>query len=121
MGHLEICQWYIKNTEISNSADNNRCTPLHDSAHGGQLETFKCLLDNGADLYSTDELGNTLIHFGAYSGSYKMCKLVIDICKGGIDINTKNCMAMAPIHVAVEEDDYDLQIVRLLWKKGAEF
>ena len=64
--------------EEASNRDDNGCTPLQDAAHGGQIETFRCLLDNGADsLFSANEFGVTTLHFAAIGGSYEICRLLV--------------------------------------------
>ena len=64
-GHLEICEWYIKNFGDVNNSDDSGWTALHFAVNVGQVEIFKYLMENGADLCLKDDLGQTSLHAAA--------------------------------------------------------
>ena len=62
-----------------------------------------------------DSAGYTALHYAARSGSYEICKLLLD-SKAKVNIKTRNCLSM-PLHRA----SYmcHTKIVELLLKNGA--
>jgi ankyrin repeat protein len=114
-GQLEICKWYTKNVGEVNNADNDGWTALHYAAD--QIEIFKDLLENGADLRLKNKRGQTVLHLAAELGSLKICKLIVEGHEG-IDINTNNIDGETPIHIAVENSE--LEVVKFLFYKGGD-
>ena len=73
---------------------------------------FDLLLKNGADIYSTDELGSSIIH-GMYN--IKLLKLCL---RSGIDVNSKDAYKNTPLHILAREEYLDA--IEYLLDNGAD-
>ena len=92
-------------------------TPLHTAVSSRNLEIVKILLQNGADVNTTDEDGFTPLHIAAYNGNLQMVKILLQN-GSGIFLDIKdNTNGRSALHVAVY--DGNLEIVRVLVEKGA--
>jgi ankyrin repeat protein len=75
------------------------------------------ILDNGYDVNTMDQWGNSAIHNSL--NSYKMTRLLID---RGIDVNAQkkvNTDQQSPLHIACISDS-EVRIVKLLLESGAD-
>lgn len=48
---------------LINAKDNAGCTPLHNAVIRGNYDMIDVLIENGADINTTDKLGNFLYNF----------------------------------------------------------
>ena len=62
-----------------NPGDEEGYTPLHAAAKGGQLETFKMIMDKaGTDINPSDNEGWTPLHAAATGDQRRMCEFIAD-------------------------------------------
>lgn len=61
--HIEAVKRLLNSNAGVNHADNNGKTPLMTAVAGGNLEIAELLLDNGADMNTTDNLGRTVTYY----------------------------------------------------------
>jgi len=65
--HPEIVEFLIQHgAKVDATTDNERNTPLHTAMLGGEIETLKLLLDNGADINARNKLGKTPLSEAKY-------------------------------------------------------
>ena len=79
-------------------------------------------MEKGADLYLKDAFGDNTLHFAARSGSYELCKFIVEVAKG-LDVNARNIgyyqiLRETPIFVAVSSGK--MEIVKFLFEKGGD-
>ncbi|MCP3659143.1 MAG: hypothetical protein GY830_02025, partial [Bacteroidetes bacterium] len=92
-----------------NIKDNKNVTPLSKAYFNNDLETFKCLLKNGANPdFWTNNNNNTLLHFACYYGKYKFAKQLL---LHGADGSRLNEADLTPLQCAAQQGYY--QIVKL--------
>ncbi|MEW6355260.1 MAG: ankyrin repeat domain-containing protein [Planctomycetota bacterium] len=99
---------------VSKGADVNAGFPLH-MASRGRTSMIRVLLDRGADVKTTDGLGQTPLHYAASDGNDDVADLLI---AAGADLNGRDRTGRTPLHVAVMQQREGM--VRLLIQKGAE-
>nr|UPO70950.1 sTRP5 [Mesobuthus martensii] len=75
--------------------DNN---PLHVAAENGYADVLKILLENGADIHSKNEDGETAMHLAAKSGHRNIVKLLLETSKS--IVNAEDEEKNTPLHVA---------------------
>ena len=75
------------NSTNANTLDGWGATPLLYAASGGQSDAFDYLLEKGADPRIRDELGLTLVHAAAMSGSSRILAKALDL---GLEVNARH-------------------------------
>lgn len=89
-------------------------TPLLWAVYKENKDIVKLLLENGADIESTDlKNGNTPLFLSA--NNLEITKLLID---KGANVNAKNKEGFSPLAFAVEANN--IEVVKLLLKKGSD-
>lgn len=58
-----IVKFLIAKGALINTKNCSNTTPLHTACHGGNINTVKLLIDNGADIYAVDDQGFSSIDF----------------------------------------------------------
>ena len=107
---LEIARLLLKSGADPNAAKNRRrSTPLHYAADGyitgpawdpkRQVETIRCLLQNGADIHSQDMNGATPLHRAVRTRCAAAVKFLL---AAGSDPTKKNKPGSTAFHLAVQ-------------------
>ncbi len=82
-----------------NQPDNQGVTPLCVAVYNFDLLMLQELLNNGADVNSQDEKGNTPLHVAIRTGGF--CKIMIEeLLKKGADVDIPNKAGLTPFHFA---------------------
>ena len=90
----------------SANASENGSTPLSYAAARGQRETVSFLLDGGASVSAVDNgFGRTPLHWAAYYGHTETASLLLE---RGADLDAQDKDGFTPLHVAVNENRYDM-------------
>jgi serine/threonine-protein phosphatase 6 regulatory ankyrin repeat subunit B len=79
------------------------------------MDLVTYLIDKGLDVNVKDKFGNTVLHYGASSGSVELVKFLLD---KGLDVNTKNAEGTSILHCAAESGSVEL--VKFLLDRGAD-
>jgi len=96
-------QFPDNNTTHANTLDGWGATPLLFAASGGQSDAFDYLLEKGADPRIKDELGLTLVHAAAMSGSSRILAKALDL---GLEVNARHAERGAtPLDWAIARKD----------------
>lgn len=98
----------------ANLADSRAQSPLMIAAAYGSLESFKFLLDSGADAKAVNGFGTTALHLSA--GNIDKIRLLLD---RGADVNAKSQIGRTPLMVAAATHGASA-VVKALLQKGAE-
>ncbi len=91
-----------------NERDSNGWTALHFASQNGDVEIGKLLIDNGADIDSKDNYGNTPLWRATFSsnGDGKFIKLLL---KHGANKNIENNHNVSPFILANTIDNFDVK------------
>ena len=116
---LDICKWYIENgIDLNKIKDKSMSTPLHYAVRLDNLEVFSYLFENGADLYSKNRFGQTVLHQAAKNSSIKIANFIMMHYKIE-DISIEDNFGRTPISLAVQQKSLDM--VKLLFRSGGHF
>lgn len=67
------------NTNIINTLDKSKCTPLLIASQYGHADLVAFLIKRGANPYAIDNAGDTAFHWAAYKGSVSVCSLLLHL------------------------------------------
>lgn len=80
-GHAEVCKILI-NLEGWDTPDKyHEWTPLFHAARYGQDRCVQILLEAGARVCATDEIGHLAVHYAAWYGHHKSLTLILDAAR----------------------------------------
>uniref|UniRef100_A0A4W3GKR7 Transient receptor potential cation channel, subfamily A, member 1a n=1 Tax=Callorhinchus milii TaxID=7868 RepID=A0A4W3GKR7_CALMI len=104
---------------LLNIPDKTHCSPLHLALHGGNMETIKICIENGAKLdFQQDDIPAPL-HFACMQGQIKVVKLILSKFTAANSIlNVLDDVKQTPLHKAAMYDHSHL--VEYLIEQGAE-
>lgn len=78
-GHERLVdQLLALNSNFLNARDSTGSTPLHESVKGGHLIVTKRLIDLGADVNATDNVGQTILRIAAIIGNEEAMKDILE-------------------------------------------
>jgi ankyrin repeat protein len=104
-----------------NARGGSHTTALHAATARGNLEVVSLLLDKGADPYSRDNRGGTLLHtvseVGHIIGMQAVLAIVRLFLKGGVNVDVRDGGGFTPLHIACQYGHCD--VVELLLDHGA--
>lgn len=84
------------------------------------VELAKVIINNGIDINTKDEYGNTALHAAVFNKNYK---LVDFLTQNGADVNALNNEQKAPLYIAIDighpNSQYNTKIAKLLINRGA--
>ena len=78
---------------------------LHAAAYIGDLQKVEKFIDDGADVDTKDQNGQTALHHAARAGEMEMVEFLI---AKGADVNAKDKRSLAPLHVAAAHGHKDV-------------
>ena len=91
-------------------------TALMIASIAGNVEIVKELLDHGADITTTNDIGINVLHYAAIEGRQEIIQMLID---HGADVTTANKFGSTALHFA-SAFTYDQEIIQLLVDSGAD-
>ncbi|RSL82168.1 hypothetical protein CEP51_005353 [Fusarium floridanum] len=106
-GHFDTIKLLVAKGVSVNPLDNYDQTPL-DLAIKWRYEKIVHFLLNQPDVRLEDKLGNTLLHFAARDGRLKISRMILDIKKEKIDVDSTNVNGDTPLHIAAENGHSDM-------------
>lgn len=102
-----------------NSRDNNGDTPLHIIAGVGDTESMKYLIENGADIFVKNRLGESIFHYLAENAHLLVVQEIMDLLiEKGLDINGKDDSGKTCIHHAVMSKHTTVETLEELLKRN---
>nr|XP_014342061.1 PREDICTED: transient receptor potential cation channel subfamily A member 1 [Latimeria chalumnae] len=108
---------YTREKQI-NFIDKSLNSPLHLAIHGGNIETIKCCIDNGANLELQENNKSMALHLACSQGAIETVKLILLSYSGKKDlVNIPDGIMQTPLHRAAVFDHYE--VVDYLLSKGA--
>ena len=87
-------------------------TPLHWACSKGLINNIRILLNAGANPLLVDNNNNTIFHYAAEGGQYKLIRYLIKKKIGSDLIKLRNLEQKSPLEIATAENEK--KIVRLL-------
>lgn len=111
-GHIKTAELLIKKGASLEGKD--MFSPLHAAAGRGNLEIVLLLINNGANVNSRDDRGETPLHHASREHAESVELLI----KKGADVNVPDQGGATPLHNAVYADN--MKIAELLVKAGAD-
>ncbi|KAG6831882.1 hypothetical protein H0H92_006999 [Tricholoma furcatifolium] len=80
-GHDEVCKLLIHLEGWDTPDKYHEWTPLFHASRYGQDRCVKILLEAGARVGATDELGHLAVHYAAWYGHHKSMSLLLDVAR----------------------------------------
>ena len=115
--HIDLLISYGLNINVS-WENHRKIIPLHCAAlENHNIEVFKRLLKNGADINAVDANGFTILHCAVKNTNKDIIKMIID--KNINLINAKTFDDLTPLHIAVFENGFP-DALRILIESGAD-
>jgi uncharacterized protein len=97
---LSLCQQAFANGKVKTITDMQGLTPLHIVVHRNYLLSTGWLLDHGADVSASEDLGFTPLMVAAGSGSEEALKTVLRKCQGIVDVDARSTEGLTAVHLA---------------------
>lgn len=88
---------------------------LHTAAKNGDLKLVQSLIEEGADVNSTNVYGTTPLILASWEGHVEIVKLLLE---KGANVNSADNVRSTPIHKASEKGH--IEVAKLLIKEGAD-
>lgn len=107
-GRAEVVQALIAaqaNLDLGDACCSN--SPLHVAYYRHDWQTFKLLVQAGADVNHRNRFGNSLLQLAALDGNEEIVKLLID---AKADVNAKDKAGFTPLSTAANTNIYNLLI-----------
>ncbi|KAL6634309.1 hypothetical protein ACP70R_026980 [Stipagrostis hirtigluma subsp. patula] len=102
-GKVKMCAYLVEGLRVDvDAVDHGGRTPLIHAMYGEKLETFKYLLDHGANQDKVNQDGFAPLHSAAGLG---YCKFVELLLARGAYSDPVNCCG-TPLHIAATEGEY---------------
>ncbi|XP_067685531.1 serine/threonine-protein phosphatase 6 regulatory ankyrin repeat subunit A-like [Haliotis asinina] len=116
-GHVDTVKFILNlNIVDINSKDLSGMTPVMLAAYWGKREIFYILVQQGADLSITDQIGDNILHKACIGGNKDTVKHVLKLHI--VDINSRGSKGMTALLYAAEYSDGDM--FDLLLRNGAD-
>ncbi|UPK92277.1 hypothetical protein LCI18_003212 [Fusarium solani-melongenae] len=106
-GHIDTVKLLVAKGVPANWIDYHDQTPLDLAIEEGHEEIVQFLLSQ-PDVRLEDKRGNTLLHSAAMKGHIEISRLIFDIKKEEIDVNSANVDGQTPLHLAAEKGHSDM-------------
>ena len=116
-GDLPQVKYLIEETNIDKDKQYcNGYTSIFSASEHGQVEVCEYLLSQGVSLKSTDNHGNSILHYAIRSCQLPIVKYLLENL--GIDINITNDKNETPLHLSCEKGHEEIS--HYLISKGAD-
>jgi ankyrin repeat protein len=114
--HSPNClKFLIKMRADIDASDKKGRRPIDQAMEKGNLESFKILLENGAETKEDDKTKKTLLHLAASKSDSVWLETLLKL--SNIDIESKDLEGCTPLHVAVSNKK--IANVEILLKNGS--
>ncbi|XP_076244937.1 ankyrin repeat domain-containing protein 16 [Calliopsis andreniformis] len=105
-GHEHIIEQLVTcDASILNTRDSSGCTPLHEAIKGGNLAAVKRIIELGADVKATDNVGQTILHVAALTGNMDAIRYILR--DNLIDIHAEAFYNVTPLVAARRSNRMD--------------
>eukprot|EP01038_Epipyxis_sp_PR26KG_P005538 gene5538-7656_t len=121
-GFVKTIKYLIKNNVSYDLSDVEGISPIMKAVGHGHLSTFKLLLREGANLYATDKIGRTALHYAVLLAIhnesfvpflYQVIKVIpIEAVNNSVDKNKRNILMYAAI-------ENNIPVVEVILNYGA--
>lgn len=106
-GHIDTVKLLVAKGVSVTSVDRHDQTPIDRAIEWGHEEVVQFLLSQpGVRL--EDKSGNTLLHLAAPRGLLNISRLILEIKKEEIDVNSTNADGNTPLHLAAKNGQTDM-------------
>ena len=115
-------KFMIKHVPVSNfnhEWSKDGLTPLLRACKLGYVQMARILVENGAIINHTDNIGNTCLHFAAMGGDIEMVQLLLECCAKTFVRNEKGCLPT--IDLATDKETFEAISERMMKDGPTEF
>ena len=105
-GDLPMCQTLLANgVDVNHRSSANNYTPLQTASLAGRTPIVKLLINSGALVNSTDNIGNTPLHAAAQEGHLDTARLLVN---SGARTDAAQRRGGMPIHLAAQNNRHQI-------------
>jgi ankyrin repeat protein len=115
-GRFELVKMLIeRGADVNAKSDQEDLTPLHLAIVIGNIESITLLIEKGANIEAKSSFG-TPLHYATYYEKPDVAQLLLD---KGADVNAKSENNDPALHIAIENNNLNMRIAKLLLENKA--
>ncbi|KAG6833841.1 hypothetical protein H0H87_011775 [Tephrocybe sp. NHM501043] len=113
-GHDEVCKILIHLEGWDTPDKYHEWTPLFHAARYGQDRCVLILLEAGARVCATDELGHLAVHYSAWYGHHKSLTMLLDAARSKPSLTSTLAKLDSPMSEGNGQSEFDIDLIPTL-------